>query len=137
MPRSLPVAIVIAINFRQLKITPQTAWLALSLLQGYEEGPRIHKGFITTTEKMGPKPQSVIKGKKIESKYANCFRVGANPHEFVIEFWRNCRKNDQAELCARIVTSPAYATALYDLLKESIAEYKQVHGSIEDDANQD
>lgn len=84
---------------------------------------------------MGPKQPIVIKGNKIESKYANCFRVGANPYEFVIDFWRSCRGNDQAELCARIVTSPAYANALYDLLEKSIAEYEQTHGPIDEEAN--
>jgi hypothetical protein len=76
------------------------------------------------------------KDKMLEGKYANYFAVGYNAHEFIFDFGQNYSENDQAELHTRIITSPAYAKALFELLHQSIAEYKKAHGSIEDDADQ-
>jgi len=76
------------------------------------------------------------KDKKLEGKYANYFAVGHNAHEFIFDFGQNYSENDQAELHTRIITSPTYAQALFELLHQSIAEYEEAHGAIEDDANQ-
>ena len=76
------------------------------------------------------------KDKKLEGKYANYFAVGYNAHEFIFDFGQNYSETDQAELHTRIITSPTYAQALFELLHQSIAEYQKVHGLIEDDADQ-
>jgi hypothetical protein len=76
------------------------------------------------------------KDKKLEGKYANYFAVGYNAHEFIFDFGQHYSENDQAELHTRIITSPVYAQALFRLLNRSIDEFKQAHGSIEDDTNQ-
>jgi hypothetical protein len=76
------------------------------------------------------------KDKKLEGKYANHFAVGYNAHEFIFDFGQNYSENDQAELHTRIITSPAYAKALLELLDQSLDEYEKAHGSIEDDADQ-
>jgi hypothetical protein len=76
------------------------------------------------------------KDQKLEGKYANYFAVGYNAHEFIFDFGQNYSENDQAELHTRIITSPSYAQALFELLHQSIAEYEKAHGGIEDDADQ-
>lgn len=86
---------------------------------------------------MAPNDDASRKNKKFEGRYANYFAVGYNAHEFVFDFGQNYSETDQAELHTRIITSPTYARELLKLLKRSLAEYQQIHGSIEDDANQD
>ena len=73
------------------------------------------------------------KNKVLEGRYANYFAVGYNTHEFIFDFGQNFSENDQAELHTRIVTSPAYAQALYELLDHSIAEYEKEQESIKAD----
>ena len=85
-------------------------------------------------EDMAPDNGASRKDKKLEGKYANYFAVGYNAHEFIFDFGQNYSENDQAELHTRIITSPTYAQALFDLLHQSIAEYEKAHGSLEDDA---
>ena len=85
---------------------------------------------------MAPNNTSNQKDKKLEGKYANFFAVGYNAHEFIFDFGQHYSENDQAELHTRIITSPTYAKALFELLHQSIAEYEDAHGSIEDDTNQ-
>ena len=85
---------------------------------------------------MGPKSKNPLHEKKLEGKYANYFKVGYNAFEFVIDFGQCYPENDQAELYTRIVTSPAYAKALYELLHKSITEYESSHGPIEEDIDQ-
>ena len=74
--------------------------------------------------------------KKLEGRYANSFAVGYNAHEFICDFGQNYSENDPAELHTRIITSPTYAKALFELLHQSIAEYEMAYGSIEDDADE-
>ena len=70
------------------------------------------------------------KNNKLEGRYANYFKVGHNAYEFVIDFGQYYPENDQAELCTRIITSPAYAKSLLETLSESIEQYEKNHGSI-------
>jgi hypothetical protein len=85
---------------------------------------------------MAPDDDASRKYKELEGKYANYFAVGYNAHEFIFDFGQNYSETDQAELHTRIITSPAYAKSLFELLHQSIDEYEKAHGSIEDDANQ-
>jgi hypothetical protein len=85
---------------------------------------------------MAPDNDGPRKDKKLEGKYANYFAVGYNAHEFIFDFGQNYSENDQAELHTRIITSPAYAKSLFELIHQSIDEYEKAHGSIEDDAKQ-
>ena len=80
---------------------------------------------------MAPNNCSSQKDKKLEGKYANHFAVGYNAHEFIFDFGQSYSENDQAELHTRIITSPAYAKALFNLLHQSIAGFEKAHGSIE------
>jgi hypothetical protein len=77
--------------------------------------------------------RSSLESKKIEGKYANYFKVGHNAFEFVIDFGQYYPETDQAELCTRIITSPAYAKSLLKTLQDSIALYERSHGTISDE----
>ena len=66
----------------------------------------------------------------LEGRYANYFKVGHNAYEFVIDFGQYYSENDQAELCTRIITSPAYAKSLLEILNESIKQYEKKYESI-------
>ena len=70
---------------------------------------------------------------KLEGQYTNYFKVGHNAYEFVIDFGQYYPENDQAELCTRIITSPAYAKSLLETLRESINQYETKYGSISKD----
>jgi hypothetical protein len=108
--------------------------LALVLLLVKKRGSECFKIKIGYFEDdMAPKNDVNRRDKKLEGKYANYFAVGYNAHEFIFDFGQNYSKNDQAELHTRIITSPTSAKALFELLHQSIAEYKKAHGSIEDD----
>ncbi len=70
-------------------------------------------------------------GKKIEGRYANYFKVGHNAFEFILDFGQYYSESEEAELNARIVTSPAFAKALFETIRESIEQYEKDHGIIE------
>jgi hypothetical protein len=111
--------------------------VALVLLSGEQGGTKCFKPKIGEFEEnMAPDDDASRKDIKIEGKYANHFAVGYNAHEFIFDFGQNYSEIDQAELHTRIITSPAYAKALFDLLHQSIDEYEKAHGSIEENGNQ-
>ena len=85
---------------------------------------------------MAPNNNTSRVDKRLEGKYANHFAVGYNAHEFIFDFGQNYSENDQAELHSRIITSPIYAKALFELLHQSIAAYEMAHGSIQDPADE-
>lgn len=66
----------------------------------------------------------------IEAKYANYFQIGQNPLEFIIEFGQLYSDETIPLLHTRIVTSPAYAKALLDLLLSALAEHETRYGRI-------
>lgn len=74
---------------------------------------------------MDPEFEASRKSARLEGKYANYFEVGHNAYEFVIDFGQYYSENEEAELCTRIITSPAYAKVLLRTLQESIMRYEQ------------
>jgi hypothetical protein len=60
--------------------------------------------------------------KSLEAHYANYFEIGFNLHELVMDFGQFYEPNATPTLHTRIVTSPAYATALLELLGNVLAE---------------
>jgi hypothetical protein len=56
-----------------------------------------------------------------EGKYANCFRIGYNALEFLIDFAQCGPESRIATLHTRIIVSPAYARVLLALLADSIS----------------
>ncbi|MDL1982679.1 MAG: DUF3467 domain-containing protein [Deltaproteobacteria bacterium] len=71
------------------------------------------------------------KGGKLEGRYANYFKVGHNAFEFVLDFGQFYQGSEKAELCTRIVTSPVYANAFLETLRESIDRYERAFGVIQ------
>jgi hypothetical protein len=64
-----------------------------------------------------------------EGKYTNCFQIGHNAFEFLLEFGQSY--SDQAEFMhTRLVTSPLYAARLSQLLTEALTQYETRFGPI-------
>jgi hypothetical protein len=61
----------------------------------------------------------------LEGKYVNYFKVGHNAFEFVLDFGQSYLENEDPQIHTRIVTSPAYAKALLETLRESLAQYEK------------
>jgi hypothetical protein len=66
----------------------------------------------------------------IQGRYANCFRIGFNAFEIMIDFAQAGTNHQVAEVHTRIVLNPAYSRELLQLLASSIAGYEQAHGPI-------
>jgi hypothetical protein len=73
----------------------------------------------------GPKTPCVLEG-----RYANYFTVGHNAVEFLLDFGQFYPEAEHATLHTRIITSPQYAMALLETLREAIERYEQSFGAI-------
>lgn len=69
-------------------------------------------------------------GPELEGQYANYFRVGYNAVEFVLDFGQFYLDENRPRLHTRIVTSPVYAKALGETIRDSLIDYERVHGTI-------
>lgn len=67
---------------------------------------------------------------ELEGRYANYFKVGHNAFEFLLDFGQYYAESQRAQFHTRIITNPMYAQALFDILRESIAQYEQIFGAI-------
>jgi hypothetical protein len=76
-----------------------------------------------------PKRPPSGKNDNLEGQYANYFKVGHNAYEFVIDFGQYYPENDKAELYTRIITGPAYARDLLEILKDSIIQHEESFGN--------
>lgn len=63
-----------------------------------------------------------------EARYSNIFRIGYNAYEFVLDFGQ-CHPPGKEHVHTRIVTSPASAKDLSELLQDSLGEHEQKYGS--------
>ena len=79
---------------------------------------------------MAPEKKHNMPNPKIEGRYTNHFNVGHNAYEFVFEFSQLYDENEEAELCARIITSPFYAKTLLMMLEDAVDQYEQRFGPI-------
>lgn len=68
----------------------------------------------------------------LEGHYANCFRVGYNAFELVIDFGQIAGEASHAWLTGRILTNPRAAKALCDILRQTLEEYERIFGVIQD-----
>jgi hypothetical protein len=66
-----------------------------------------------------------------EGRYANCFEVGHNAFEFVLDFGQKYDEREAGATHTRIVTSPSYAKALQQTLAESLQRYEREFGALE------
>ncbi|MCP4692407.1 MAG: DUF3467 domain-containing protein [Desulfobacterales bacterium] len=68
---------------------------------------------------------------RMEGRYANHVKVGYNAFEFVLDFIQHYPENGENKVCSRIITSPVYAKAFFETLRESIERYEHDNGVIE------
>ena len=66
----------------------------------------------------------------LEGCYANSFQVGYNAFEFVLDFGQVFPGDDEGRFHSRIITAPAYAKRLLQVLQESIEQYERTFGII-------
>jgi hypothetical protein len=69
----------------------------------------------------------------LEGRYANCFKVGYNAFELVIDFGQVSGTSDVARLTSRIVTNPRSAKALHEILGQTLEEYERTFGVIQEE----
>lgn len=67
---------------------------------------------------------------RLLARYANCFNIGHNNFEFVLDFGQHYTEEEDTMVHTRIVLSPAYAKMLNCLLTESLARYESEFGEI-------
>ena len=65
-----------------------------------------------------------------EAQYANYFHVGHNAFEVMLQFGQFYEGDKQAVMHTRIVTCPAYAERLLDLLSRTLKQYETSFGPI-------
>jgi hypothetical protein len=74
---------------------------------------------------MCDKPSKCQESNPLEGKYVNYFKVGHNAFEFVLDFGQSYVENSEPQIHTRIVTSPAYAQAFLETLRESLEQYQR------------
>jgi hypothetical protein len=65
-----------------------------------------------------------------EARYANHFHVGHNAFEVILQFGQFYEGDQQALMHTRIVTCPAYAETLLELLSRTLTQYQSSFGPI-------
>ncbi|MGZ8157257.1 MAG: DUF3467 domain-containing protein [Methylobacter sp.] len=69
------------------------------------------------------KNNNCLESSLLEGRYVNYFKVGHNAFEFVIDFGQFYSENQEPRMHTRIITSPFYAKALLETLRESVERY--------------
>jgi len=81
---------------------------------------------------MGRKEKSFCSNNPFEGRYTNYFKVGFNLYEFVFDFGQCYEDEEEREtIHTRIITSPAYAKRLVELLTEAVVKHETQYGAIE------
>jgi hypothetical protein len=70
----------------------------------------------------------MLNSESIEAKYANYFQIGQNAIEFIVEFGQLYSDETVPLLHTRIITTPAYAKTLFELLNEALTEHEARYG---------
>ena len=65
-----------------------------------------------------------------EGKYVNRFQIGYNAFEFVVDFFQAHDNQVAANANTRVITTPAYAKLLSEMLGESIHQYEAKYEKI-------
>jgi hypothetical protein len=66
-------------------------------------------------------------------RYANYLEVGHNAFEFVLDFGQSQGESEEVSFHTRIVTSPGFAKAFMETLRESIDKHEKEFGIIRHD----
>ena len=67
-----------------------------------------------------------------EGIYSNLAVITHSSTEFVVDFIKLMPGTPKAKVKSRIILTPQHAKRLYRALKENIAKYESVHGSIKE-----
>jgi hypothetical protein len=67
---------------------------------------------------------------QLAGRYANYFKVGHNAFEFVVDFAQLYSEREEPRFHTRIITGPAYAKSMLEMLNQAIAQYEQAFGTI-------
>jgi hypothetical protein len=67
---------------------------------------------------------------RLEGSYANCFQVGYNAFEFLLDSGQSYSEDDAALFHTRLIISPFGVKSLVKMLLESIAGYERTFGPI-------
>ena len=81
---------------------------------------------------MDPAHEVSRQSKTLEGRYSNYFKVGHNAFEFVVDFGQFYPENGDPRLHTRIITSPIYVKSLLETLRESVEQYEQTFGAIQE-----
>jgi hypothetical protein len=85
-------------------------------------------------ELMSQKGEDLQRPDPLEGRYANSFQVGHNAFEFLLDFGQVAPESEKTQVHTRIITSPVYAKAFSEVLKESVNQYEQTFGVIPKDS---
>ena len=66
----------------------------------------------------------------LEGRYANCFKIGYNAFELIIDFGQCYAENEGEQLHTRIITNPKYGQQLLIALRGSLEEYEKAYGRL-------
>ena len=80
---------------------------------------------------MSDEPKECQDANPLEGRYANYFEIGYNAFEFIFDFGQRYSEGGNAKTHMRIVTSPVYAKAFLETLRDSVSKYEQLFGAIE------
>ncbi len=69
----------------------------------------------------------------LEGHYANCFKIGHNAFEFLLDFGQIVGESTRAKLTSRIVIHPFAAKELFRVLQEAISQYESTFGVIREE----
>ncbi len=72
---------------------------------------------------------------RLLARFSNYFQIGHNAFEFLLDFGQGYRDSDQAQFHTRIITSPAYARALREILQDAVTKYESALGRIQEEDN--
>jgi hypothetical protein len=67
---------------------------------------------------------------RFEGRYANCFNSGFNAFDFVFEFGQHFPGEGDPHWHSKVITSPAYAKAIFETIRESLTRYESIYGPI-------
>lgn len=65
-----------------------------------------------------------------EGRYSNYAEIGHNATEFVFDFGQVWFDGTPAGVYVRVITNPDTAARLYELLDESLSQYRRAYGEI-------
>lgn len=73
----------------------------------------------------------------IEALYANCFQIGQNEFELLIDFGQSYCECEDENFNTRIICNPFYANVLLRLPQKSISQYEDTFGPIAEGTQED